>query len=167
MRLHEASGQRARALQVYHVCSATLERELGVEPSAATREAYEALLPADRGHAAPVDALPAVPTGGSSLVGRASEWTRLTTLWRATERGRAQLVLVTGEPGIGKTRLVEEFRSWCARTRGRDRRGALVRGEGALAYGPVVAWLRSAASRRGSTGSIGPTSPSWRACCRT
>ena len=45
MRLHDARGDRARALRVYHVCAATLERELGVEPSAATREAYEALLP--------------------------------------------------------------------------------------------------------------------------
>ena len=49
MRLHAARGDRARALRAYHVCTATLERELGVEPSAATREAYEALLPAAPG----------------------------------------------------------------------------------------------------------------------
>src|SRR5918998_927527 len=48
MRLHAASGQLARALQTYHLCSATLERELGVEPSPATRAAFEALLPAER-----------------------------------------------------------------------------------------------------------------------
>jgi DNA-binding SARP family transcriptional activator len=46
MRLHDAGGDRARALRVYHVCAATLERELGVEPSAVTRAAYEALVPA-------------------------------------------------------------------------------------------------------------------------
>jgi tetratricopeptide (TPR) repeat protein len=52
-------------------------------------------------------------------------------------------VLVTGEPGVGKTRLVDEFRAWCAR------RGAVVADarcyavEGPLAYGPVVSWLRS------------------------
>ena len=34
MRLHDARGDRARALHVYHVCAATLEREVGVEPSA-------------------------------------------------------------------------------------------------------------------------------------
>jgi DNA-binding SARP family transcriptional activator len=45
MRLHDARGDRARALRTYHACAATLERELSVEPSAATRRAYAALLP--------------------------------------------------------------------------------------------------------------------------
>ncbi|MGH2558426.1 MAG: AfsR/SARP family transcriptional regulator, partial [Thermomicrobiales bacterium] len=57
MRLHDARGDRARALHVYHVCAATLERELGVEPSARTQETYEELLslagePADVGRQA-------------------------------------------------------------------------------------------------------------------
>jgi DNA-binding SARP family transcriptional activator len=39
MRLHDARGDRARALRAYHACAATLERELNVEPSAATRRA--------------------------------------------------------------------------------------------------------------------------------
>ena len=45
MALHDARGDRAQALRAYHACAAALERELGVEPSAATRAAYEALLP--------------------------------------------------------------------------------------------------------------------------
>ena len=49
MRLHDARGDRARALRAYHACATTLERELNVEPSAATRRAYEALLPAGAG----------------------------------------------------------------------------------------------------------------------
>jgi DNA-binding SARP family transcriptional activator len=146
MKLYDASGDRARALRTYHVCATTLERELGVEPSAQTREAYEALLPLERGSVAEelqnaqVARLESLP-----LVGRATEWMRLTTLWRATEGGMSHLVLVTGEPGVGKTRLVEDFRSWCAH------RGALTvearsyAAEGALAYAPVVAWLRSEA----------------------
>ena len=137
MRLHAARGDRARALRAYHACAALLERELGVAPSAATRELYEALLPA------PAAGAPAA--GRPALVGRAAEWTRLTELWAAAERGRAQLVLVTGEPGIGKTRLVDELRAWC------DARGAATAGarsyaaEGELAYGPVAAWLRAPA----------------------
>jgi DNA-binding SARP family transcriptional activator len=139
MRLHDARGDRARALWVYHVCTATLQRELGIEPSAQTHAAYEALLPPGR------DAVggQAERTFGSPLVGRASERARLASLWRAAERGQAQFVLVSGEPGIGKTRLVEEFRSWCAH-RGATTAGARAyAAEGALAYGPIVSWLRS------------------------
>jgi DNA-binding SARP family transcriptional activator len=145
MRLHAASGQLARALQTYHLCSATLERELGVEPSPVTRAVYEALLPAERGHAAPVESLQAIPTGGSALVGRASEWTLLTTLWRETRRGQAQFVLLSGEPGVGKTRLAEELRSWCARTGAVTAEARSYASEGAMALGPLVTWLRSPA----------------------
>jgi DNA-binding SARP family transcriptional activator len=141
MRLHAARGDQARALRVYHTCATILEQELGVEPSSATREAYEALLwrqtvdtgePQERARG-----------GGVPLVGRVGEWGRLTTLWRAAESGRSHVVLVSGEPGIGKTRLVEELRSWC------EQRGAIAvearsyAAEGALAYGPLVAWLRA------------------------
>ena len=133
MRLHDAAGDRARALRVYHACVAALERHLGVEPSGATREAYEALLPG----AADAE------SERAAFVGRVPERRRLTALWREAERGRAQLVLVTGEAGIGKSRLVEELRAFC------DHRGAATAearsypAEGPLAYGPVAAWLRA------------------------
>ncbi|HET8754508.1 MAG TPA: BTAD domain-containing putative transcriptional regulator, partial [Solirubrobacteraceae bacterium] len=44
MRLHDARGEPIGALRAYHACAATLERDLGVAPSAATRAAYEALM---------------------------------------------------------------------------------------------------------------------------
>lgn len=139
MRLHDARGDRARALRVYHACAATLERELGIEPSAPTREVYEALLPPEREAAE----RRAGRAGRPPLVGRTSEWTRLTSLWRASEKGQARLVLVTGEPGIGKTRLIEEFRSWGAHRGAVTAEARSYPVEGALAYGPLVAWLRS------------------------
>ena len=144
MRLHGGAGDRVRALRVYHACAATLERELGVEPSAATRQAYEALLP-PAGRPAAVGGATgrAGRFSGPPLIGRAPEWTRLTALWRAAERGGARLLLVTGEAGIGKTRLVEELRSWCAHRGALTAESRSYRAEGALAYGPVVAWLRS------------------------
>jgi len=141
MRLHDARGDRTHALRVYHVCAATLERELGIEPSAPTREAYEALLPPQRQR--PDAERAAGRVGGPPLIGRAAEWRRLTALWHATETGRVQLVLVTGEPGIGKTRLTEEFRTWCAHRGAVTAEARSYPAEGALAYGPLVAWLRS------------------------
>jgi DNA-binding SARP family transcriptional activator len=135
MHLYDARGDRARALRVYHACATALERGLGVTPSEATRRAYEALLPG-----APVADEPS-----AGLIGRTRERARLTELWQDSELGRARLVLVSGDAGIGKTRLVDELGAWCAH------RGVAVAdarsyaAEGGLAFGPVVAWLRSEA----------------------
>jgi DNA-binding SARP family transcriptional activator len=145
MRLHEARGDRARALRVYHVCTATLERELGVEPSPATRAVYQALLPAEADGA--VSKQPVARPAGPPLVGRTRELAQLAALWQETEQGRAHFVLVGGEPGAGKTRLVEEFRTWCAHRGAATAEARSYPAEGALAYGPVVAWLRSEALR--------------------
>ncbi len=140
MGVHDAAGDRAGGVRIYHECAATLQRELGVEPSAVTRTAYAALTRMDQ----PVsDANEAVRVSGAALVGRDTEWEQLTRCWRDTENGRSQLVLVTGEAGVGKTRLAEELGAWCAH------RGALVAQarayptEGDLGYGIVTSWLRS------------------------
>ena len=118
MRLHDARGDRARALRVYHACAATLERELGVEPSAATRAGLRGAAAAGAGRPRRRQRRAGGRAARRSSA-RASERARLAALWRATERGRAQFVLVTGEPGIGKTRLIEEFRSLVRPSRGR------------------------------------------------
>jgi class 3 adenylate cyclase/predicted ATPase len=44
------------------------------------------------------------------LVGREEELDLLRRRWERTVRGEGQLALVVGEPGIGKSRLIEEFR---------------------------------------------------------
>jgi DNA-binding SARP family transcriptional activator len=140
MRLHDARGDRARALRAYHAYAAMVQRELDVEPSAAMRAAYEALLVVE------VDA--GMPRGASApagppLVGRAPERARLTAFWRSARLGFAQLVLVTGEAGIGKSRLVEELRSWCAHAGALTAEARAYPAEGPVAYAPVIAWLRS------------------------
>ena len=44
------------------------------------------------------------------FVGRASEWNVLEAEWAKVKTGVTRFVIVRGEPGIGKSRLVEEFR---------------------------------------------------------
>ncbi len=44
------------------------------------------------------------------LVGREEELAALAKRWKRARRGEGQLVLVVGDPGLGKSRLVEEFR---------------------------------------------------------
>jgi DNA-binding SARP family transcriptional activator len=145
MRLHLGLGERARALRAYHSCASALERELGVSPADETTELYERLVAID----AAASSFPPLSGGvsGPSLVGRDDEWQRLLSSLRSTEAGGAEFVLVTGEPGIGKTRLVDEFRGWCAR---RDIPTAVARAyqaEGSLPYAPITELLRSPALR--------------------
>lgn len=52
---------------------------------------------------------PPEPPAAHGLVGRAAEQARLMACYRAAAAGQRQLVFVTGEAGIGKTRLVESF----------------------------------------------------------
>ena len=60
-------------------------------------------------------------------------------MWGAAASGHAQLVLVTGEAGVGKTRLVDELR---AHTGAVTVEARAYPAEGPLAYGVAAAWLR-------------------------
>ena len=50
------------------------------------------------------------------LVGRGEELDILTRRWERARRGEGQLSLIVGEPGLGKSRLIEEFRARLAET---------------------------------------------------
>jgi class 3 adenylate cyclase len=45
------------------------------------------------------------------LVGREEELDLLTRRWERARKGEGQLALIVGEPGLGKSRLIEEFRA--------------------------------------------------------
>jgi DNA-binding SARP family transcriptional activator len=148
MRLSQAAGDRARAVRAYHLCATTLERELGIGPSPETRAVYESLVTAGPAGDTP-DAARASPVTASAdrgkapatapLVGRVGEMARLAALWGYAASGHAQLVLITGEAGIGKTRLVEELRAQAGAVTAEAR---AYPAEGSLAYGVATAWLR-------------------------
>jgi predicted ATPase/DNA-binding SARP family transcriptional activator len=102
MRLYAACGDRAGVLRVYHTCTSVLERELGVEPSTATRDAYERALSVEV-QAPPMPPQPAhtnLPVQLTSFIGRARELAELKRLL-----GSTHLLTLTGPGGIGKTRL--------------------------------------------------------------
>jgi class 3 adenylate cyclase len=74
---------------------------------------------------------PLQPEQRLRFVGRGDELARLATSWAAVSEGRGRLVAVTGEPGVGKTRLCAEFA------------GTSLDGGGIILYGrcdPVVAY---------------------------
>lgn len=140
MRLYALTGDRAAAVHTYHTCADTLQRELGVEPGPVTRQAYERLL-SDTAHAA--EPAPAKLPGILPLVGRAAEWGQLLAAWRGAVAGEPRLVLVEGEAGIGKTRLVEELVAWATRQGVHAATAGCYAAAQALAYAPVAAWLRA------------------------
>jgi DNA-binding SARP family transcriptional activator len=141
--LCHGSGDRARAVRAYHACATALERELGIEPSLETRALYESLVAAAPAGAGMPEAAPGSPPttpGTSPFVGRTGERARLAAVWRAAAGGRAQLVLVTGEAGVGKSRLVDEL---CASAGAVTVEARAYPAEGPVAYGVATAWLRS------------------------
>lgn len=139
MRLHALSGDRAAALRTYHACVTILKRELGVEPSRATREVYERLLSLE-----PVTEPPPGEKMASMfpLIGRQAEWSHLQAAWQSALHEGPRLVLISGEAGIGKTRLAEELLQWADR-QGLVTASAYCYAAGAPAYAPVTAWLRA------------------------
>jgi class 3 adenylate cyclase/predicted ATPase len=56
----------------------------------------------------------AVTRGLTPLVGRASEVTLLMERWEQAKAGQGQIVLLTGEAGIGKSRLIEMVKEYIA-----------------------------------------------------
>ena len=146
MQLRLAAGDRAGALAAYEACRALLERELGVSPSPETEALAERLRRATLLEAEPVRerVVGLTPTEATDvpLVGRTDEFMRLVDLYRAACHGQPHLVMVQGEPGIGKTRLAHEFLGW-ANGHGADvLQGRAFETGGRLPYQPLVDALR-------------------------
>src|SRR5438105_470348 len=142
MRLFALNNDRASALHVYHTYVTVLQRELGVDPDPATREAYERLIQ----HETPVIAARAQQTllaATPTLIGRKQEWEALHEAWHAASAGEPRFVLVTGEAGIGKSRLAEEFLLWASQQGAVTAKTRSYAAEGQLSLAPVTDWLRS------------------------
>src|SRR5579885_2758224 len=157
MRLHAANHDRSSALRAYHQCMRVLRREMGVEPGPATVELFERILKTkpepgasrDRasGHAAPTEVFQ--PQKARVLVGRTREWQQLTSAWQLAAETGPRVAVVSGEPGIGKTRLADEFFQACVSQGHAAARSRCYAGQGQVAYAPVAEWLRSDVVRAG------------------
>jgi DNA-binding SARP family transcriptional activator/predicted ATPase len=141
IRLAAAAGDRSAGLNAYHACSTVLNNELGVAPSRETQAAYEALLAGDIGEQAPDE-----PTEGpppNRLVGRAEPWATLTAAVEEARAGRPTMAVLTGEPGIGKSRLAEELVRWARARVMPAAYGRCYAAEGGLVYATPATWLRT------------------------
>ena len=132
MRALARRGQRGEALRLYERLVARLDDDLGVAPEPATTAVAQGLRCAERG----------VGTGGA-LVGRATEWQTAHDAWRQAARGRAGVLCVAGEAGIGKTRLVEELARRVAADGYAVAHSRAYEAAGKPPWGSVIDWLRS------------------------
>jgi tetratricopeptide (TPR) repeat protein len=82
------------------------------------------------------------------FIGRVEEIAALRTAIGAALGGQASLVMVVGEPGIGKTRLVEEAGEYARRRGVRVLVGHCYEGEAASPYSPFVEAIREYVSTR-------------------
>ncbi len=147
------TGRQADALRAFGDLRRILVDELGIEPGRELRDLEVAILRQDPAldptpSAAPMNAgAPPVPVPATlsvshvPFVGRAYERDVLASAWKRAQVESRQVVLIGGEPGVGKTRLVAELARQVA-----DEGGHVVVGrcdEGmAVPYQPFVEALR-------------------------
>ena len=142
MEAHRALGDRAAALRSYHRYAEVLQRELDVTPDGPVEALYRELRSGPLGEDEASDDGPAT-VAESPFVGRDLEWAALMKTWTAVREGRAHLVLVNGEPGIGKSRIASEL-GRRARSEGHMVVSARAyEAAGRLPWGPVIEMLRS------------------------
>jgi tetratricopeptide (TPR) repeat protein len=125
MRALYHSGRQADALDCFEMLRARLVDELGIEPSRELRQLERAVLRQeldDPFSGVPVERLQSrfprqrgalaadapVSPGQTPFVGREAERAELARLLQRTLGGQGALVMIGGEPGVGKTRLSQD-----------------------------------------------------------
>jgi DNA-binding SARP family transcriptional activator len=165
------SGRQADALRAYQRARDLLVEELGIEPSARLRQLEQDVLHqrlgAERfvGRAEPrADARPddgarttaarvAPPAGGQAdLMGRDEEMKALLAELDRALAGEPRVVAVSGEAGIGKSRLLAALRAEAAARGAGVHGGESYEAEATGAYRPVAALIRSLAREAGPQG---------------
>ena len=150
MRLCLLAGRPNDALLQYEVCYSTLADELGAEPEPATTALFESIAAQRQSGRRPFVPAPRSllfdPQAPVELVGRDEQRTAAVDAIESALSGRGSVLLIEGEAGVGKTRLLEaiaEDANWrgCGVLWGESPDG-----EASRSYQPLVAALTEALS---------------------
>ena len=141
-----ALGRQYEALETYRRFRTRLDEELGLDPSSETRALESAILRQEDVHSLlprPIQRAQGDPAEPSvRLLGRASELEALEQGVRRALDGSFGLLMVEGEAGLGKTRILDELATSLVGVKvGRASCSELERH---LAYVPLAAALRDA-----------------------
>jgi DNA-binding SARP family transcriptional activator len=113
-------GRQAEALAAYRSARTVLAEELGIEPGTALRRRHEAILRQEPSLEPAADVTvtasavrrrdSAAPPGRAEpFVGRDEELAQFRGALEDARAGRGNVLLLVGEPGIGKSRMIQEF----------------------------------------------------------
>ncbi len=162
------AGEPAAALQQYRDCVRVLDRELGVAPLAETTAIAESIRAGD--HAGPSSAHTAdTPRGDATdsrigrsaavpLVGREHELEALVAGYRAVGPD-GRLLVVEGEPGIGKTRLGAALAEAVRTIGGTVLESRGYAGEQGIALAPIAQLIRAGLATPDGPARLGSVRP--------
>jgi len=164
MRALVALGDLAGARRQWQLCCETRQQELHAPPSPEMLKQAESILGAHFTIPLPLEPVPMkAPLRWGSLerppfVGRGREMDALRARWEQAVQGQGGIVLIAGEAGVGKTRLVEEFAATVRWRGGMVARGRCYEPERMLPYQPLAEVLRDLAMQEGRAA---PALPAW------
>ena len=175
----QRSGRQADALATLRELREVLDRELALDPSQEVRDLDTALLRQDPAltWSAPEAGTPVaapervtaptavvVPPAGWPLVGREQEVTALMGALQQADRGSPAFAVLTGEPGIGKSRLGAEIVARAEATGARVLLGRCSQDDGAPPLWPwraVLSGLGIELPESGPTDDVGASFRTW------
>lgn len=128
-------GRQGEALAAYRRLRDLLAEQLGVDPGPQARALEAGILRHDPALAPPAAVRAAA---ASPCVGRDEELATLLAHVADAAAGRGRVAFLSGEPGIGKTRLLAELAVAAARRGTHVLSGRCLEGAGALPYHPFV-----------------------------
>jgi DNA-binding SARP family transcriptional activator/predicted ATPase len=157
MRLLAENGRSAAALMQYRECVRILDEELSVPPLPETTDLYQAIQndrvtqndKVTRWQGDKVTEITPSPKQPQvahpfthSLIGREDELHQMRQLYQQVGPD-GRLLIIEGEPGIGKTRLAEALAAWAAANGAATLTARCYEGETNLAYAPLIQTLQA------------------------
>lgn len=147
------AGDRSNALKAFARYEAQLAEELGAKPGADLVRMADLLRDGRRSGARP--AAPGAPTETlqrrfepETLIGREREFSVLYDAWIEARRKTPRLVVVTSDPGVGKTTLANAFVSSCQMDGAVVARAQAYDGERELPFAVLGELVKQLASQR-------------------
>ncbi|MCA1772406.1 MAG: AAA family ATPase [Halomonas sp.] len=133
MRCLASLGERGTALKVYNEAVQALQDEIGVDPMPETMELALQIEQLEGDWKFEIG-----QKASSPFVGRKKEIDLFTQVLTQTATGQGRVLIFTGEPGIGKTRLIQEITSLASHNGFQSLAAQCYQMEQALPYQPLI-----------------------------